>query len=114
MGLLQRDIHFGGDHEALDATIDVGAIVVMSNGGGIFVIHVIHGKGDGLVVAIVTKVISFNVVMGSPSPSCNVSIGPFFIDRKKVINTSIVGITSLDQQNKLVELSILGVGDLIL
>jgi hypothetical protein len=51
--------------------------------------------------------------MGSPS-SCNISIGPFSIDWKKVINTSIVGIAFLDQQNKLVELLILGVGGLIL
>jgi hypothetical protein len=80
MSLLQRNIYFGGDHEALDVAIDVGAIVVMSNGGGIFVIHVIHGMGDGLVVAITTKVIFFNVVMGSPFPSCNVFIGPFSID----------------------------------
>jgi hypothetical protein len=80
MRLLQEDIHFCGDDEALDATINVGAFVVMSNGGGIFVIHVIHGKGDGLVVAIITKVTSFNVVMGSPSPSCNIYIGPFSID----------------------------------
>jgi hypothetical protein len=80
MRLLQGDIHFRGDDEALDAAIDVGAFVVMSNGGGIFVTHVIHGKGDALVVAIIIKFTSFNVVMGSPSSSCNISIGPFSID----------------------------------
>ncbi len=61
MCLLQGDIHFDGDDEALDEAIDVGAFIVMSNGGGIFVTHVIHGKGDGL-VAIITKVVSFNVL----------------------------------------------------
>jgi hypothetical protein len=49
--------------------------------------------------------------MGSPFPSCNVFIGLFFIDWEKMINTSIVDITFLDQQNKLMELPILGVGD---
>jgi hypothetical protein len=56
MSLLQGDIHFGGDDEVLDAVIDVSVNIVMSNGGGIFVIHVIHGKGDELVAVIATKV----------------------------------------------------------
>ncbi len=47
--------------------------------------------------------------MGNPFPSCSISIGPS-IDQKKVINTFITGIVSLDQQNKLVELLDLGVG----
>jgi hypothetical protein len=47
---------------------------------GIIVIHIIHGMGDGLVVAITIKVISFNVVMGNPSFSCNVFVGLFSID----------------------------------
>jgi len=48
--------------------------------------------------------------MGSPSLSCNVSISPFSIDQNKVINTSTIGIVSVNQQIKLVELPNLGVG----
>ncbi len=51
-----------------------------------------------------------NFVMGNPFPNCSVSIGPYSIDQKKVMNTSTIGIVSLDQQNKLVELPELGVG----
>jgi hypothetical protein len=69
--------------------------------GDVSIIHVTHGLIDSLIVT--TGVIFSNFVMGSSSPSCSVSIGPSSIDQKKVINT-FIGVVSLGQQNKLVEL----------
>lgn len=75
--------------------------------GDVSIIHVTHGLIDSLIVT--TGVIFSNFLMGSSSPSCSVSIGPSSIDQKKVINTSIIGVVSLRQQNKLVGLPNLGV-----
>lgn len=76
--------------------------------GEVSITHVTHGLGDSLVFTI--GIIFSNFVMGSPSLSCNVSISPFSIDQNKVINTSTIGIVSVNQQIKLVELPNLGVG----
>lgn len=80
--------------------------------GEVSITHVTHGLGDSLVFTI--GIIFSNFVMGSPSLSCNVSISPFSIDQNKVINTSTIGIVSINQPISLWSCQTWVWGDLIL